>query len=310
MGVIGIDYFQTLLLRPLLRLLSFAMTKILDFYKAQGTRTKVEKGIFDDFPDDIKEICKIIQGLLIHPSAGLKLYDLNFPKDRIDDRYIKTLSESISKIQSIENKPLIECRHPNKRIVNNCRHFAMFICSVLREKGISARCRCGYAIYLEPGWFEDHWICEYWNKNEKKWIKVDSQIDDIHILWCSINRKKIDFTNLPKEAFLCAGVVWKLYRQGLIDGNLFGFSLGEKEYGEWHIRGNLFRDFFALNKIEYTYQELNKLVSKNYILTKKELLVFDKIADLTINVDEKFDQIINFYKENKDLVPVPQVRTH
>lgn len=276
--------------------------KILDFYKIQGIRTKVKKGTFDEFPESIEEICKIIHWLLIHPDA-VSLYNLNLSKERMNDRNIKTIQESVDKIRKLENKPLIECREPEKRVVNICKHFAMFLCSVLREKGIPARCRCGFATYFVNGWFEDHWICEYWNKTKKKWIRVCAQIDDIQILECHIDRQKINFDDLPKEAFFSGGVLWKLYRQGLVSGDLCGFSLEENEYGEWYIRGNMLRDFFALNKVEYTYQEVNKLMDRNYKPTEEDLLLLDRIADLTLNIDNRFEEFLEFNKNNKDLIP-------
>jgi len=278
---------------------------ILDFYKLQGARTTVKPNIFDNFPSDIKQICQIIQGLLVHPGM-LSTYNLQLPKKRIEDRYIKTIQENIDQILKIENKSLIEPRIPKNRIVNICRHFSMFLCSVLREKGIPARCRCGFSTYNgngNNGWFGDHWICEYWNKKEKRWIKVDSQLDDIHILKRHLDINIINPIDLPKETFFCGGVLWRLYRQGLISGDLCGYSPKENDYGEWYIRGNMLRDFFALNKIEYTYQEKSKLMDKNYQPKTEELFLLDKIADLTINVDENFDQLIDFYKKNQNLIP-------
>jgi len=42
----------------------------------------------------------------------------------------------------------------------------------------AARSRCGFATYFaDPGTCEDHWICEYWDSAQKRWVKVDPQID-------------------------------------------------------------------------------------------------------------------------------------
>jgi hypothetical protein len=276
--------------------------RILDFYKTQGIRTKVRKGTFDDFPESIADICKTIQYLLIHP-AHLYLFGLKMPRERINDKCKSTIQESLDQVKKFKNKPLIEYREPSDRVVNTCRQYAMFMCSVLRERGIPARCRCGFATYFSNGWFEDHWICEYWNKKENKWIRVDAQIDDIQILECHIDRENINFTNLPKEAFFTAGVLWKLYRQGLVGGELCGYSVEEGQNGAWYIRGNMLRDFFALNKVEYRYQELTELMDRDYKPDEKELLLLDEIADLTINIDKRFDEFISFHKNNKHLNP-------
>ena len=227
----------------------------LDFYKNQGIRTKIKKGTFDSFPNDISKICKIIQGLLIHPGTLKELYNINLPKSRINDRRLKTIQEIINKIKKLDKHSLLIPREPEKRVVAICKHFSMLLCSILREKGIPARTRCGFATYFLGGWFEDHWICEYWNDKQKRWIRVDSQIDDIQIVAYHINRTKINFLDLPKGVFFPAGILWELYREGFIEGKVEGFSLEPKGFGEWYIRGNMLRDFFALNEIEFLYSE-------------------------------------------------------
>lgn len=274
------------------------MKNIQDYYKSQGVRTKVEDNAFTDFPKDIKDISTIIQGLLVHPGI-LNLYGLD---NLIDGTSIKTVGDVIDKIKKVNSKSLLENRNPDERVVAICKHFSMFMCSVLREQGIPARTRCGFATYFVKGFYEDHWICEYWNEKENKWNIVDAQINDIQMLGLNLKRDKIDFTNLKKGEFFPAGILWKLYRLGLLDGNLCGYSLDEGKVGEYYIRGNMLRDFFALSKIEYNYSETNKLMGREYSLKEEELLILDKIADLTASVDSKFDELRDFYEENKDLI--------
>ena len=273
------------------------------FYTEQGPRTCVRLGTFDDFPDDIGEICEIIQSILIHPSM-LAAYGLNLPESRIADRRLKTIQGSIDRAILFDRKSLLEHRAPQERVVSICRHFAMFLVSVLREKGIPARSRCGFATYFENGWFEDHWICEYWKKDEQRWARVDAEIDKMHKKVLHLDATFIDFNDLPPEAFFPAGILWKLHREGLISGRLCGYSQEEGECGAWYIRGgNMLRDFFSLNKVEYTYQEINRLMSKDYQPTEAEYAILDTIADLTIKVDERFDEFTEFHKENQTLNP-------
>lgn len=272
----------------------------LNFYTKQGKRTKVKKGIFDIFPNDISKICRIIQGLLIHPCTLKRLYGLDFPMKRIKDRHLKTIQSIINKIFKLDKDSLLITREPKKRVVDVCRQFSMFLCSVLREKGIPARERCGFATYFINGWFEDHWICEYWNKKEKRWVRVDPQIDDIQIVGLHIDRKIINFLDLPKGAFFPAGVLWKLYREGFISGKLEGFSKGEK--GEQYIRGNMLRDFFSLNEIEYTYLEEDSIMSKKK-LNETDLKLLDKISKYTSKPEINFKQLRELFKKNKSLKP-------
>ncbi len=272
--------------------------EILEFYKNQGERTKVEKNPFKEIPRDIKEITKIIRGWGIHPVEIFK-QNLKFSKYRINDRSLKTVQEVMNKIKKLDNRNLNKTRKTKDKIVIICKHFAMLLTSILRSKGIPARCRCGFATYFSRAWFEDHWICEYWNG--KKWLRVDPQMgrikeDKKHLT-------SIDFNNLPKDIFFPAGVLWQLYRKGFISGNYCGFSHERGENGSWYIRGNMLRDFFALNKTEYTYQETNKLMDKNYSPNKKDLKLLDEIAKITTNPDKNFRKIRSLYKKRNDLKP-------
>ncbi|HED37913.1 MAG TPA: hypothetical protein ENI76_06685 [Ignavibacteria bacterium] len=277
--------------------------KELDFYKKQGIRTKVKEGVFDSFPEEIPKLCRIIQGLLIHPDIIKELYNLNLPQSRMNDRKLKTVQELLDKARKLDNYPLFVSRDPQKRVVAICKHFSMLLCSILREKGIPARSRCGFATYFQGGWFEDHWICEYWDTARKRWIRVDSQIDDIQAVAYHVDRNRINFFDLPRGVFFPAGVLWKLYRDGFVEGKVEGYSLEPDLFGEWYIRGNLLRDFFSLNEIEYLYSEEDLLMDKNRKLNNKELRLLDKIAEYTSKPDINFRKLRELYKDNKDLTP-------
>ena len=65
----------------------------------------------------------------------------------------------------------------------------------------------------------------------------------------------------------------------------------------------MLRDFFALNKIEYSYHELSKFMDAHYTPNKEDLSLLDKVADLTIQPDEYFEELLKFYKQHKELRP-------
>ena len=120
----------------------------------------------------------------------------------------------------------------------------MLLCSILRTKGIPARLRCGFANYFEPDHFEDHWICEYWDKIRESWVMVDAQLDELHTKQSKIKFNPLD---IPGGCFLTAGESWLKYRKENIDPNMFGV-LHIK--GNSLIRANIIRDIFALRKVE------------------------------------------------------------
>jgi hypothetical protein len=116
----------------------------------------------------------------------------------------------------------------------------------LREQGVPARARCGFGAYFAPGRFEDHWVAEYWNTAEQRWVLVDAQLDNVQR---SAFRIDFDPTDVPHEQFILAGDAWKQCRAGRADPDLFGLST-IKEQGLWWIAQNLIRDLASLNRLE------------------------------------------------------------
>jgi hypothetical protein len=54
----------------------------------------------------------------------------------------------------------------------------------MRYKKIPARARGGFETHFSPVRPHDHWICEYWNPTQQRWIQVDAEIDsDLKQKW-------------------------------------------------------------------------------------------------------------------------------
>ena len=85
----------------------------------------------------------------------------------------------MNRIIEPSDAPLTEERPPEKRLQGCCRDFSTFLASILRYKGIAARARCGFATYFGPGHYEDHWVCQYWEAGETRWVRADAQLDTL-----------------------------------------------------------------------------------------------------------------------------------
>jgi hypothetical protein len=114
------------------------------------------------------------------------------------------------------------------------------LCCFLRSKGVPARLRCGFAAYFGGGW-EDHWVCEYWDKQAQRWRMSDAQIDGVLKDSCRIG---FDPKDVPDQSFLTAGRAWLDYRDARSDPNRFGHG---KVTGPWFIKVNVLRDHYVLN---------------------------------------------------------------
>src|SRR5262249_14009202 len=152
-----------------------------DYYARHGALTAagVRSAELHALPRDIEGLCKIVQGLLIHRDIAPWLYDLRLSKEQRDIANIRPVAEILSQIRAIDDRELAVAREPSQRMPCVCWHFSTLLVGILREQGSPARARCGFGAYFNPGRFEDHWVAEYWNASERRWILVDAQLDTV-----------------------------------------------------------------------------------------------------------------------------------
>ena len=175
---------------------------------------------------------------------------------------------------------------------------------MLQSLGIPARARCGFGKYFLSGWYEDHWICEYWSEEHHKWIMVDAQLDEFQYQELKIGFDPLD---VPRDQFIVGGKAWHSCREGETDPYKYGiFDMR----GMWFIRGNLIRDVAALNKVELLPWDGWGLIDKEFErLSQRELRLFDDIASMTSD-EVDFDAIRNLYESNEGLLVPPIIKSY
>ena len=145
------------------------------YYASAGLMTdpKESGAMFNGLPTSIPELCRVVQGVLVHvfwaERQGLKLSDER--KQEVSNR---SVADKLAMIRKLNDKPLTVARSPEERLVGNCRDFSVMLCAMLRYQGMPARARCGFGTYSQPDHFEDHWVCEYWKADERRWVMVDA----------------------------------------------------------------------------------------------------------------------------------------
>jgi len=297
----------------------------LEYYSIPGCLTNLSKHhqIIDDIPNNPEFICQIVQGLLVH-GAWCKRYGFDCSNEK--EYYLPDISELLDKVLEFDSQSLTIARQPKDRVIASCREFATMACAIMRLKCIPARSRCGFAVYL--GWkgsLEDHWIVEYWNG--KRWVLNDPQIDPFQLSqigkW-GYNKISIQSEppvpnphDLTDNDFFIAGKAWQMSRKGIISPEICGI---DDIHGLWFIRGQLLRDFAALNKTEVVpylcriekgldwslWELMNKSDDE---VTEKEIELLDYIAELTLDVEKYFSSIERIYLSNKSLqVPTLYLR--
>jgi len=163
---------------------------------------------------------------------------------------------------------------------------------------VPARARCGFGAYFRPGWFEDHWVAEYWSAADERWHMVDAQLD---ATW----RKMIGFTGDPLDItpaeFVTAGHAWQAWRRGELDAGRCGLS-AIKEHGAHWIAGNLRLDLAALNKVEmHPWDVWGAFLEPGSEPTEAQLDLFDAVAELTTDPNARFDELRRRYDDDDSL---------
>lgn len=183
-------------------------------------------------------ICEPVHALVIQPTDPRAA---NLPGHRLAESQIRPAAELVNRLLSLNPQSLNTAREPGQRVVGTCRHFAVLSCALLRHRGIAARVRCGFATYFQPGRGLDHWITEYRNDSQQRWVRIDTEI---------LGQQVIEHPeDLRPGQFLTGGEAWLAFRRGTIDATKFGVY-GTENWGPSEIRGNAVRDLVALNKIE------------------------------------------------------------
>ncbi len=270
----------------------------LRYYTAPGLMTDPGDcaAMLVDLPSDIAALCTVVQGQLIH-IFWAERYGVTPDETRKKEVEIRQVSEMLTCIRAVDDRPLTTARPLEQRLIGNCRDFSVMLCATLRHQGIPARARCGFGTYFLPDHYEDHWVCEYWSGAEQRWVLVDAQLDAFQQRALSINFDPLD---VPRDRFLVAGQAWQMCRSGQADPDKFGiFDM----HGMGFIRGNLVRDLLALNKIELLpWDGWGLIAQPDDTLTGGDRKLLDRIAALTTaGVDRGYDEIRALYRQDARL---------
>ena len=259
--------------------------------------------LYDNLPQDISQLCRIIQGLLIH-AFWAERYGEKLSEERIACASIRHVEHMFEQVQEINSGPIEQSRQLNERFVGNCRTFSVLLASMLRHQGKPARARCGFGRYFKTGWYEDHWICEHWSEEHHRWIMVDAQLDDFQCQELEIGFDPLD---VPRDQFIVGGKAWLSCRNGETNPDNFGiFDM----HGMWFIRGNLVRDIAALNKVELLpWDGWGFIDREDATISHEELILLDEIASMTSD-EVDFFAVRNTYDSDENLFVPPIIKSY
>jgi hypothetical protein len=263
----------------------------LAYYTAQSAITDPGEyaAYFDGLPTDLPALHQVVQNIFIHVWK-IRKYHKHLLNGRTHEIESRRVEKSLALVLAHDDRPLTEERPLEKKLIIDCRHFAVLLCALLRHQGVPARVRCGFATYLEKSHYQDHWVTEYWDAGQERWILEDPDL------------VKHD---MPRDEFITAGKAWQMVRSGQISDLQFGY--GPDMLGEWAIRFDLTRDLASINGFEgLSGDEWGMMEKAEPVVSTKDRKLLDEAAAWSLADNSQFEAMRSFYQAN-DLFRVPPV---
>ena len=247
--------------------------------------------LLEGLPSSIPDLCKLVQGTTIHVFWAER-YGISLSPERQAEVQLRSLERRLKRMVELDPRPLTEKRLLDRKVVGNCRDFSLLLVSILRHQGVPARARCGFGAYFLPEQYEDHWVCEYWNTVQGRWVLVDPQLDAFQ---CDVLKISFDPLDVPRDQFIAGGKAWQMCRSARGDPESFGiFDM----HGMGFIRGNLVRDVATLNKVELLPWDCWGIIEAAEPDSPEDLAFLDQLAGLTCEDVSDFEMVRHLYESD------------
>ena len=271
-----------------------------DYYAQQSVMSDPghNRALFEGLQADVRSLARIIHGLGIYDVVAKDFYGCDLSEARRNEIHIRPMEKRLDRVMALQDRPLSVARPPDKRVAGRCNSYTLALVGMLRANGVPARSRCGFGAYFNPPKFEDHWVCEYWDAERRRWVLADAQLDSV---WCEKIRVSFDTCDVPREQFLTAADAWRRYRRGAADPQLFGISFAGL-YGEWFMAASVIRDLAALNKVEtLPWDVWGAMPTSSGTVDAGGIAYFDRLAALTYDPDANFGELRRLYENDAGL---------
>jgi Transglutaminase-like superfamily len=227
-----------------------------------------------ELPADAAALPDVLEGFVIHHVIARALGS-GVPPAAEKDRNLRLVSHLIGEAVQRDPRSLAKHRALSDYLYCTCHDFALLAASTLRERGIPARLRVGYASYFVAGRWEDHWVCEH--RTGAKWAVLDAQLGTRARAELRIS---FDITEVPQTAWRSAASIWGGIRSGEIDPATCGVSFAGIS-GAWFVAAAVLRDAASLAGIEclpWDYWGPGRLFCANHIVTEEQVRDIDALA--------------------------------
>jgi hypothetical protein len=273
--------------------------RVLAFYAEHSPITDPGpyRRLFDDLPRDAAGIARVVNGLLLHPSACALHGE---PPEKGEAWGYRTVADTLERILALDDAPLTVARPPSKRLRGICRNFAVLCVSVLRHHGVPSRRRVGFATYLPGPHNYIHEVAEYWDAARGRWVLLDVNDDVVR----AAQQRFFESTGQPRRArydtldlvrdqeLVLGGTAWRRCRAG--QANPDEFRGGGKGW-RW-VGCAALQDLDSLNKAELLSNESGLDPGEEAgLVTDEEAALLDRAAAATSDADGRFDEVRALY---------------
>jgi hypothetical protein len=196
-----------------------------------------------ELPREPAAIADALEDFLIHHAIA-RAVGFGVPREAEPDRNLRTVARLLAAAVARDPRELTQHRALPNYLYGTCHDFALLSVAALRERGVPARLRVGYAGYFIPGRWEDHWVCEY--MADHRWAVLDAQLGPRARAGFKIG---FPVDDVPPTGWRSAAAIWRAIRDGSLDAGTCGVRFADI-HGAWFVASAVLRDAAALAGIE------------------------------------------------------------
>ncbi len=183
-------------------------------YSEPGAYAPLLDQALEGRPDVVAAVSALARNLIVHYRASGRA----LPEATAEEINLRWLADILATDQARHPVPLDAPRELTDRVQGCCRDHTLLSVGALRQRGIPARSRIGFASYFAQdwNWNHDHVIVEAWL--EGRWRRFDPEIE----VPLNSLTDPTDIPAGPRAPFLTAAEVWLGHRDGSLDAARFG----------------------------------------------------------------------------------------
>ncbi|SEQ41230.1 transglutaminase domain-containing protein [Microlunatus flavus] len=248
-------------------------------------------------PSDVASLCAASRNVIAHYRAELP--DLaEERRHEIDSRWLEVI---LTVDQQRHPAGLDMPRPSGDRVAGCCRDHSLFVVGALRQRGVPARNRVGFAHYFTPVWASDHVVVELWR--EGRWQRADPELG---------RDPRFDVHDLPvgrAAPFETAAEAWLAWRAGDRDLSTYGVEADRAFSGPGFVWVSV------VHEVAHRYGD-EMLLWDGWGVTEEPLDtgLVDELAQLLVRADAGDDgaeaELWARYHEDDRLHPGSRILTH